>query len=185
MLPAPFHAIWGVVVLAAMAGCATPQYQTTVRLIPPASEQGRACAQTCEAQKTTCQSDCKQRFQACARDIEPQVEARYAELLKQYENELKQYAAALRHYEMQLQFEWFNHYPYRRPYWRDPWLQHRGLFLYHEPVMPTRASVQTRLEQESCQSDCSCLPAYDTCYVGCGGQRLVETLCIKNCPASK
>ena len=79
-----------------MAGCATPQYQTNVRLIPPADAPGRACVQDCEAGKTACQNDCQARYQACAKTLEPQVEARYLAALKQYELELKQYAAALR-----------------------------------------------------------------------------------------
>ena len=105
----------------AAAGCATPQYQTHVRLIPPADAQGRACVQACETQKRACQADCQTRYQACVKDLDPQVEARYAEALKQYENELRRYATALRHYEMQLRFEWLNSYPFHHPYGWYPW----------------------------------------------------------------
>ena len=173
------------VLLAALAGCATPQYQTTVRLIPPADAQGRACVADCEARKNACQADCQARYQACVKNIEPQVEARYAEALKQYELELKQYAAALRHYEMQLRFEWLYSYPFRHPYWWDPW---PGMYFpppYREPMMPTRDGVRARLAAEHCQDDCGCLPAYDACFVGCGGQRVSETVCIRNCPPEK
>lgn len=170
--------------LAVIAGCATPHYQTTVRLIPPADAPGRACVQACDAKKTACQSDCQTRYQACAKDIEPQVEARYAEALKQYELDLRQYAAALRHYEMQLRFEWLNSYPFHHPYWWDPW---PGPYFppYPEPTMPTRDGVRAQLEKSACQADCGCLPAYDSCFVGCGGQRVSETVCIKNCPPEK
>ncbi len=31
----------------------------------------------------------------------------------------------------------------------------------------------------------ACLPAYDACFLGCGGQRVSETVCIRNCPPEK
>jgi len=170
---------------ALLAGCATPQYQTTVRLIPPADEQGRACVQECEAKKSACQADCQTRYQACAKAIEPQVEARYTEALKRYELELRQYAADLRHYEMQLHFGWMHSYPFHYPYWWDPWPGPYFPPPYREPVMPTHDSVRARLVKSNCQEDCGCLPAYDACFVGCGGQRISETVCIKNCPPEK
>lgn len=170
---------------AVVAGCATPQYQTTVHLIPPVDAEGRACVQACDARKIACQADCKTHYQACAKSVEPQVEARYIEALKQYELELKRYAAALRHYEMEVRFDWWHRYPYRHSYWWDPWWDPWPRYFppaYREPVMPTRASVQAQLEAEQCQADCGCLPAFDDCFVGCGGQRVSETVCIKNCP---
>lgn len=185
-LPLPFAAM---TLLAVLAGCATPQYQTTVRLISPSTEAGRACVQDCEAKKAACQANCQNRYQACVKALEPQVEARYLDALKQYELELKRYAVALRHYEMQLQFEWMHRYPFGypfgHPYWWDPW---PGLYFpppYREPEMPTRDAVRAKLEETNCQTDCGCLPAYDSCFVGCGGQRVGETVCIKNCPPGK
>jgi hypothetical protein len=174
--------------LAFIAGCATPQYQTTVRLIPPTDAPGRACVQACEAKKTECQADCQTRYQACVKDIEPEVEARYTEALKHYETDLRQYAMALRNYEMQLRFEWLNsypYYPYYHPYWWDPWPRPYFPPPGPEPVMPTRAGVRAQLEKTNCQADCGCLPAYDACFVGCGGQRQTETICTKNCPPAK
>lgn len=179
------HLSAALALLAALAGCATPQYQTHVRLIPPTDAQGRVCVQGCEAQKSACQTDCKIRSQSCVKDIEPQVEAHYAEVLKQYEHDLKQYAAALRHYEMQLRFNWLNSYPYPHPYAWYPRMAPTYPPPYPEPVMPTREGVRARLQTSSCQADCGCLPAYDVCFVGCGGQRLVETVCVKNCPPAK
>jgi hypothetical protein len=176
----------GALLLALLGGCATPQYQTNVSLIPPVDPQGRACVQDCDARKTACQADCRSRYEACARDVEPQVEARYLDALKRYELELKQYAAALRHYEMELQFGWMHSYPYRYPYyWWDPWPGPYFPPAYREPVMPTRDAVRAQLLKSSCQDDCGCLPAFDTCFVGCGGQIVKETVCVKNCPPSK
>jgi hypothetical protein len=172
--------------LAALVGCATPQYQTEVRLIPPADAQGQACVQGCDARKTVCQTDCQTRYRTCAKNLEPQVEARYTDALKQYELDLKRYAAALRTYEMQLRFDWLNSYPYayHYPYW-DPWPRPYFPPPYREPMMPTRESARAQLEKSTCQADCGCLPVYDSCFVGCGGQRLSETVCIKNCPPEK
>ena len=171
--------------LAALTSCATPRYQIHVRLVPPADAQGQVCVQGCDAQKSACQTDCQSRYLACVKDVEPQVEARYTEALKQYESDLKLYATALRHYEMQLRFEWLNGYPYHYPYWWNPWPGPSFPLPYPDPVMPTRERVRAKLQASSCQADCGCLPAYDACFVGCGGQRLVETLCIKNCLPAK
>jgi hypothetical protein len=184
-LPALTSSFPVLVLLAAVSGCATPQYRTTVRLIPPADAQGRACVKGCEAKKVECQADCQARYQACVKTLEPQVDARYTEALQRYEIELRQYAAALRHYEMQLRFEWLNGYPFYPPYWWDPWPGPHFPPPYPEPVMPTRESVRAQLEKSNCQADCGCLPLYDTCFVGCGGQRLSETTCIKHCPPEK
>lgn len=163
-----------------LAGCATPQYQATVRVVPPADAFGRACVQDCEKTLAACQADCRARFQACSQGVEPQVEARYTEALKRYEAELQQYAAALRQYEMQLRFEWMHGYPYYWPYGWSIWPTFPPP--YREPKQPTRDSVRAQLVKENCRDDCGCLPAYDTCFVGCGGQRITETRCIKNCP---
>ncbi len=165
-----------------LAGCATPQYQTTVRLIPPADVAGRACVEGCETRKNACQATCQTRYQACTKALEPQVEARHAEALKQYELDLRRYAAALRHYEMQLRFEWMYSYPFHHPYWWDPWPGPYFPPPMDEPVMPTREGVRAQLEKANCQDDCGCLPAYDTCFTGCGGRIVKETTCIENCP---
>lgn len=173
---------------ALLAGCATPQYQTTVRLVPPTDAAGRACVQDCETKKAACQTDCQARYAACAKGLDAQVEARYAEALKQYEIDLKHYAAALRRYEMDLRFQWVNvwpwGYPYRYPYWYDPWPA-PAYPPPPAPKMPTREAVRAQLEKTHCQDDCGCLPAYDACYTGCGGQRISETVCVKNCPPQK
>lgn len=170
-----------------LAGCATPVYQTNVQLIPPADVAGRNCVADCEAKRTLCQNDCRVRYEACAKDVEPQVEARYVEALAQYEADLRRYAAALRHYEMELHFSWVHSYPYAYPWgWGGwgwyPWPVPMYFPPYPAPALPTRDGVRARLIDTSCQADCGCLPAFDACYVGCGGQILKETVCVKHCP---
>lgn len=170
--------------LGLLAGCATPQYQTQVRLIPPTDAKGQACVKACEAAKDACQADCRSRYEACAKTVEPQVQAHYETALKQYEVDLAQYAAALRHYEMELHFGWMRGYPYRYPYyyWWDPWPWPYFPPPYRAPKMPTREAVRDQLLKKNCEDDCGCLPAFDACFVGCGGQRVTETICIRNCP---
>ena len=184
-LPAPATFFSAVILLLAATGCATPQYQTSVRLVPPSDAAGRACVEDCETKKIACQSGCQSRFQACIKELEPQVETKYAEALKQYEQDLKRYAIALRHYEMQLRLDWLHGYPYYHPYgwyaWPGPYFPPP----YREPVMPTRDRVRAQLEKANCQADCGCLPSYDSCFVGCGGQKLSETVCVQNCPPAK
>ncbi|MEW6120453.1 MAG: hypothetical protein AB1593_10240 [Pseudomonadota bacterium] len=174
--------------LAMLAGCATPQFQTTVRYVPPADAAGRACIRGCEAEKAACQADCQARYAACAQGLDAEAETRYTEALKQYETDLKRYAAALRRYEMDLRFEWLHawpaRHPYRYPYWWDPW-PWPSYPPPPEPTLPTREAVRAELEKTRCQADCGCLPAYDACFTGCGGQRISETVCVKNCPPGK
>jgi hypothetical protein len=69
------------------------------------------------------------------------------------------------------------YYPWPPPYMYVP--------SYPVPTMRTREGVRAALEKEKCQDDCGCLPAYDGCFVGCGGKRIPETICIKNCPKQK
>ncbi|AAZ96634.1 hypothetical protein Tbd_0681 [Thiobacillus denitrificans ATCC 25259] len=173
--------------LAGVSGCATPRYQTTFRLIPPPDAAGRACVERCDATQAACQTTCKTRYEACAKAVAPQVEARYGEALEQYALELKRYASALRRYEIRLHFDWMHSYPYRHypPYWWDPWPGPYFPPPFAEPVMPTRESVRAELEKKQCEDDCGCLPAYDSCFLGCGGQRVSETVCVENCPSAK
>ena len=182
-LPSPIRFFAALALSAAVAGCATPHYQTTVRLIPPGDAQGRACVAACEARKTACQTDCQARYQACSAALEPQVNARHAEALKQYALELRHYAAALRHYELQIQHSSWHDPRFAHPHWMHTFLGFQQP--YREPVMPTREGVRAQLAKSNCQEDCGCLPAYDSCFVGCGGQRLSETVCIRNCPPAK
>lgn len=169
----------------ALAGCATPQTMTKVSLIPPDDAKGEACVQGCEARKTVCQTDCQTRYQACAKSLEPQVEASYLEALRQYEINLRRYAAELRHYEIELRFEWMYSYPFHYPYYWNPWPGPYFPPPYPEPEMPTREGVRAQLEKANCQADCGCLPAWDGCFVGCGGLIVKETVCVKNCPPTR
>jgi hypothetical protein len=88
---------------------------------------------------------------------------------------------------MQLRFDWFNRYPY--PYYAPHgWFPRMAPTIqppYPAPDMPTREGVRERLQASSCVADCGCLPTYDGCFVGCGGERRVETICVANCPPER
>jgi hypothetical protein len=169
-------------VVAGLAGCATPQYRTDYRYEPPADAQGLSCVHECGRKKDACQADCKARYQACQKEVEPLVEERYLRALKQYENDLRQYALALRQYEIQQWMYWpYDYWPHHRGYYYYPWPGPYFPPPYPPPGMPTREGVRAALENQKCQADCGCLPAYDTCYVNCGGRRIAETVCIRNC----
>lgn len=172
--------------LVMVAGCASLQLQTRVRLLPPTDAAGLACVNQCDGQLKQCQSACKQRQQACTQTLDPQIEARHAEALKQYAADLQRYAMALRHAELQMRLEWLHRHPFRHPHadlWWEPWPRYG--FPYAEPIPPSREAIRAELEQSACPSDCGCLPAFDTCFTGCGGKRITETVCVANCPATK
>jgi hypothetical protein len=179
----------GGLLAALLGGCATPQYQKSYRHEPPVDPQGQACVQGCEEERQACQADCQARYRICLAEIEPQVEGRYLEALKQYEMDLMRYASSLRHYEMQLDFYWPGYYwpgYYGHPrfgYWYpwNPWPA-PAVWLPPVPVQPTRDSVRAHLAKINCQDDCGCLPAYDACFIACGGKIIAEDVCVKNCP---
>jgi hypothetical protein len=99
--PPRFSSFPVLIVLAGLAGCATPQYQTAYRYEPPTDAQGRSCVQDCEEKKVACQADCQTRYQACQKEVAPLVEEQYLKALKEYELDLKRYTTVLRHYEIQ------------------------------------------------------------------------------------
>ena len=176
-------------VLLLLGGCATPVYQTKYRHEPPVDATGLACVERCEQERQRCQDGCRARYEACLGEIEPQVEGRYLKALERYELELRAYAQALRHYDLQLDFYWPG------PYWHPryaygwyPWGWYGWPGPYWPPPpppgpMPTRDGVRAELARQSCQSDCGCLPAYDACFTACGGTIVEERVCVKNCPA--
>jgi hypothetical protein len=177
------------VLLLLLGGCATPVYQTIHRHEPPVDAAGFACVQACDAERQRCQDGCRARYEACLAEIEPQVEGRFLAALERYELELRTYAQALRHYEMQLSFSWPGTcWSPRYACGWQPW----GWYGWPGPLwppppppgpMPTREGVRADLARQSCESDCGCLPAYDTCFTACGGTIVEERICVKNCPA--
>lgn len=173
-------------VLSGLAGCASPQMQSSVRFVPPGDTAGRACVADCEAARSSCQTRCQTAYTQCAQTLDAEVEAKYAVALKEYEAALKRYAVELQQYQFDLRLGWVHGWPFRHPgrhlyYGFDFW-PYPPLPPPREPVAPTREAIRAQLEKTRCQADCGCLPAYDGCFVGCGGERITETRCVKNCP---
>lgn len=165
----------------ALTACAGPRYQTVQRYEPPADAAGRACLDRCREQQTFCQGRCSDDYQACMRRVEPLVQERYADALKEYGAELDRYWWDLRHYEMQLwQYRgrpnpWYA--PWPNYYWPGPYA-----YPYPQPLRPSRQALLNEIRLEHCNRDCGCTGDYDACFLTCGGRKVTETRCIANCP---
>lgn len=176
----PFGIQCIVLLAVGLAGCATPRYHTVYRYEAPTDQQGHACMENCQGRLASCQEDCSKAFQSCMKSMEPMVEARYAEAIKHYVDEVERYAWEMRHYEMQLWLgwghgPWYGAWPYQGwpgPYW----------YPSPAPIMPSREEVQDRLRKEKCKEDCGCLNSYDACFLGCGGKMIPEVQCSGHCP---
>lgn len=172
--------------LAAMllsACAAAPRYATEVRYVPPAGTQAQQCLQGCRVEMQACQADCQSRREACIEEIEPQVDAAFAEALKRYDVERQHYMRERQFYQIEhaLHFGYYHHpfyYSYPGPfwytdrYWDDPPVP---------PAAPDRAAIRERVIDEQCNQPCGCQAAFDQCYVGCGGQVERRVVCIENC----
>lgn len=174
--------------LLGLAGCATPQMQSTVRFVPPSDPAGRACVAECDTARLACQAQCQASYARCIKTLDAEVEAKYTDALRQYEADLRRYASELQQYQFDMRLGWVQawpvRHPYRRLYYGYEFWPYPPLPVPTAPVAPTREAVRAQLEKTRCQADCGCLPAYDGCFVGCGGERITETRCIRNCPSA-
>lgn len=174
----------GVALAAALAGCAMgPRYQTVKHYVAPSAPAAQACLSQCTGTLERCQQDCRQRYQACAQAVLPDAQARYAASLHQYEAALNQYRWELERYRMDLMLGW----GWGDPYW-GPWGWGGWYPTFPPPPPPVAPSLDreiARLTAERCDRDCGCQSAYDSCFLGCGGEIRHETECVANCPAPK
>lgn len=183
-------AIAGLLLLG-LQGCATPRHETVYRYEPPADAAGLACLARCADQLVASQADCRSRYQACSKEAEALVEARYADALRAYADALDRYRLELRQYEFGLwagwQYGglWYHPWsPYGWPYygWPGPSAPYPP---GPPPMRPTRESVFSQLRKERCVDDCGCQPGHDACFLACGGRRIPETRCIAHCPPAE
>ena len=106
-----------------LAGCATPQMQTSVRFVPPADAAGRACVAGCEAARTNCQAQCQTAYAQCAKMLDADVEAQHAESAQAIRGRPpRRYAAELQQYQLDMRLGWVHAWPIRHPY-RHPVLR--------------------------------------------------------------
>lgn len=167
-------------VLAVLAACATPRYQTVYRHEAPIGAAAQACVRGCESALSSCRDGCGVAYQACLKTLEPQVEERYGKALEQYAEDLDRYRLDLLHYEFQLWVGWGHDPWWMGRHWPYPW--YGAGYLRPPPEKPERERILARLRQEKCKEDCACQPAYDQCFQGCGGRLVGETRCVANCP---
>ncbi len=177
-------ATWGgLALLLLLGGCATPQYATETRYVPPADKAGLECLRGCHLAMMACQADCSARRQACIREIEPEVDVAFEAALRRYEIER-------RHYMRERQFYQLDRSMHIGLY-RDPfYFGFPGAIWYPDhyyddppvpPAAPDRAAVRAELIDRQCNQPCGCQASFDACYAGCGGQVQKRTVCIKHC----
>ncbi|MEW5770347.1 MAG: hypothetical protein AB1831_08270 [Pseudomonadota bacterium] len=163
--------------LAGLAGCATPRYETVTLREAPGGEAGQACVQACAERLEACKGDCALRYQDCLKRGEPEALEHYRKTLDRYAADLEDYQRDIARYRMQLWMNWGWGYA---PYWHDPWP-----FAYYVPPPPrppARAAVVKRFLEQRCGGDCGCQAPYDTCFVACGGRITNQQRCVRNCP---
>lgn len=177
-------ALWGSLSLSLLlGGCATPQYATETRYVPPAGEAGLECLRGCHLDMMACQADCSSRRQACVRQIEPDVDAAFEAALRRYEIERRHYMRERQFYQLDRAM--------RIGLYRDPfYFGFPGAIWYPDhyyndppvpPAAPDRAAIRAELIDRQCNQPCGCQAAFDACYIGCGGQLEKRTVCIKHC----
>ena len=190
----PYHAKSALLllVLALLAGCAGPRYQTVYRYEAPTDAAGRTCLAACEPKLANCQNNCQAQHQACVKSIEPMVEARFQEKLQQFQRNVQNYQLDLGLYQHRRALG-FNHY---YPFYRGGYGHGRGYGLGHfydygphfppsPPFKPQREQIAKQVEQAQCARDCGCQPIYDACFLSCSGKKIPEVKCIANCSQDK
>ena len=162
----------------ALAGCATPRYETVTLRQPPTDSAAPACLAACERNLEVCKHSCAEKFQACLNAVEPEAEAHYRQTLERYAEGLERNRRDLASYEFQL---WSSFHWGRGAYWYDP-------FPFHHPPppllprVPSREEDLKRFRESRCGADCGCQSPYDACFVACGGRISGERRCVENCP---
>ena len=174
--------LW-VLVSSLLAGCATPRYQTAYRYEPPTDMAGQTALQKCTLKLETCQTQCTITTQSCLKEIEPVVDMRTAEALKQYEAELPHYRLARQYYDLAMSMNrGYNSIGY------DARFDHLGTYYAPPPVppkKPERHAIFEQVRHEKCEINCGCQALYDACFIAVGGKKIPEVQCIANCPQPK
>lgn len=173
----------GLAMVLGLAGCASPQYATEVRYLPPATEAGQSCLRGCQTDMQACQADCQSRRQSCIAGIQPQVDAAFDQALRQYEAERRVYMRERQYYQLDraMQFGLYRD-PFYYGYPASFWFTDR---FYDDPPIPpeapSREAIRAAVIDQECNIDCGCQAAFDQCYVGCGGQVERRVVCVENC----
>ncbi|SEP20726.1 hypothetical protein [Nitrosovibrio sp. Nv6] len=190
-----------IISIGGLSGCAffAPRYQITHRYEPPTDPAASICLEKCTQRLESCQQSCTSTYQACLKRIEPLVEERYKNAMQRYENELETYRRHMNSRYLgwgRATLGWgrsawgWGGYPWGwggSPWgWGGPYygLGYSYPF-YYQPAPPTRPSRTRefdRLRYEQCEVECGCQSVQDSCFLSCGGRKIVEERCIANCP---
>jgi len=174
--------LW-LLLLALLAGCMTPRYQTLYRYEPPTTAAGKVCLEQCEQKLSGCKNQCQEKHQTCVKSLDPMIEMRYQEKLRQYQHDFRHYQYALDLYQRRLLL---GSYYYDPRYGYIPYSYgYDHQFPPIPPYKPDREQVAKALAQQQCDHDCGCQSGYDACFLTCGGIKIPEVKCIANCPPEK
>ena len=169
-----------VLILASLAACISPRYQTAYRYEAPTDAAGRACLTQCEPKSSHCKTQCAEKHQACVKDLDPQIEARFAQKTQQYQRDFHYYLYALELYQRRLSLGFYSYDPrYAYYYGYEP------SFPPIPPFKPSREQIAAQLVQQQCDRDCGCQTIYDACFLGCGGKKIPEVKCVAHCAPEK
>lgn len=173
----------GLSLLALLAACVSPRYQTAYRYESPNDDLGRACLQQCEPKLSGCKTQCGEKYQACVKSVEPQVDARFEQGIQQYQRDFQFYQYAFDQYQRR---QYWGYYPYDLRYGSWPFFYDlESSFPPTPPRKPSREHIAAQWVQQQCDRDCGCEPIYDTCFLSCGGKKIPETTCVAHCPPEK
>ena len=187
----PYHAKCTILLLllALLAGCAGPRYQTVYRYEAPTDADGRTCLAACEPKLANCQNSCQAQHQACVKSIEPMVEALFQKKLQQFQRDIQNYQLDFGLYQHRRALGFNHYYPFYgrgRGYGLGRQFYDYGPhFPPTPPFKPERAQIAKQVEQAQCARDCGCQPIYDACFLSCSGKKIPEVKCIANCSQEK
>lgn len=190
-----------------LAGCVSPQYQTNYHFTPPTVAVGKICLTRCDAALNQCKNQCTVKTSQCLAKARVQAQQELPILLSAWEREMavwehamERYETDLRFWEMEMRQRRLMHdlqrdihrcRPGERNCIRHP--RHSGFGRgYYDawdrpespgpaPKRPSLESETSRIQAETCPTDCGCDANYRQCYGSCGGNVQPYQVCVKNC----
>ena len=182
----------------------SPKYEIKTHYTLPTNNQGTQCVQTCSDNQNSCQSRCDAKEDNCLALAEQHAQESYPQLMDEYENRLIQYDDEMNRYDRETN-QWerqsnrlqddVNYHQQRCTKNKKDTHECQKVneikkklknLRYHQPSEPQRPlepslSAEIQEAQKSCNNECGCQQAYDTCFGSCGGTVTYEKFCVENC----